>query len=134
MPKPNINAALARQVLRASLLCLVSASLASVASADAINNTRANIKNVAGQGAVIGQDEGTPGDPVETTTVKSSKSNSSDRVTHNDAGEETERLINLNSSRSNAARAGQAPGDETGATPAPQNGAVVKSKSNITNN
>ena len=134
MPKPNINAALARQVLRASLLCLVSASLASlaslasVASADAINNTKANIKNVAGQ------DNGTPGDPVETTTVKSSKSNSSDRVTHNDAGEETERSINLNSSRSNAARAGQAPGDETGATPAPQNGAIVKSKSNITNN
>jgi hypothetical protein len=102
MPKPNINAALARQVLRASLLCLVSASLASVASADAINNTKANIKNVAGQ------DNGTPGGPVETTTVKSSKSN--------------------------AARAGQAPGDETGATPAPQNGAIVKSKSNITNN
>ena len=102
MPKPNINAALARQVLRASLLCLVSASLASVASADAINNTKANIKNVAGQ------DNGTPGGPVETTTVKSSKSN--------------------------AARAGQAPGDETGATPAPRNGAIVKSKSNITNN
>ncbi|TAL03271.1 MAG: hypothetical protein EPO03_11505 [Porticoccaceae bacterium] len=127
MPKPNINAALARQVLRASLLCLISASLASVASADAINNTKANIKNVAGQ------DNRTPGGPVETTTVKSSKSNSSDRVAHA-AGEETERSINLNSSRSNAARAGQAPGDETGATPAPQNGAIVKSKSNITNN
>lgn len=105
MPKPNVNAALARQVLRASLLCLTFASLASlasVASAGAPDDTRANIKNVAGQ------DNGTPGGPVETTTVKSSKSN--------------------------AARAGQAPGDETGATPAPQNGAIVKSKSNITNN
>ncbi len=128
MPKPNITAAMARHVLRASLLCLVSASLAPMASAGALNNTKANIKNVTGQG------NGTPGDPVETATVKSSKSNSSDRVTHDAAGEETERSINLNSSRSNAARAGQAPGDETGATPAPRNGTLVKSKSNITNN
>lgn len=127
MSKSDAIGTAARRALRGGLLSCVAGFLAPVALAAAIDNSRADIKNVAGQG------NATPGGPAETTTVKSSKSNSSDRVTHDDAGEETERSINLNSSRAGL-RAGQAAGGATDPAPAPQNGAIVKSKSNITNN
>lgn len=129
MSKPNTNAAVARQVLRASLLCLVAAALIPVTlPAEAASNLNLSKSNINRTG------DGDAQEPSQATSVKGSKSNTSERVTHGDAGEETERSINLNSSKSNAARTGQAPGDETDATPAPQNGTIIKSKSNITNN
>ena len=76
--------------------------------------------------------EGQSGSPAAATTVKGSKSNTSERR----GSPESKRTSNLNLSKSNINRSGSGAEEAGGSSPAsqPSDGTVVKSKSNITNN